>query len=130
MPVNKHIILFEVSTANHYSLVENWLLVAKQNNWSVTVVTVADVFTNIIKSILRDVNYKIIKKRGILKCLMSIRSIYKSDMDNLVLFTSVQSNFFSFFFFSLFSIKYALTMHNVNVWVGNSVITCDVSISI
>ncbi|WP_454442556.1 hypothetical protein [Vibrio bathopelagicus] len=116
----KHLVVLELSTINHYSLLENWIEIAKINSWDITIVTLKEIRANLNSELVNDIECVLVEKRDVMRQLVKVKSLFKKDFNNLVLFTSIQSNFFSFFIFSLLRIRFGITIHNVNAWLGKA----------
>lgn len=112
------IAIVDISTKNHTSLIENWLKVAKVNSWDVEIFVSTAVLQNIDSSLIGNIQVSELKGRGALHFLNSVYRKYKMGIVDKVVITSLQSNFFSFYFSKITKCYVILTLHNINAWIG------------
>ncbi len=110
--------IVDISTKNHVSLINNWLRVASYNGWIAEIYVSSDVLSNIDKTLIKSVNINEFKGRVAFNFLKKIKDDYKRGKIDKVIITSLQSDYFSFWFSRVLKTNSLLTVHNLNAWNG------------
>lgn len=110
-----HIGIVELCEKNHHSMIFNWIKIANENHWTITLFTTDEILQN-VKSELKGLNYKvIIRKRSNFFFLIQINKIVKQkEIDKLIYLTICNYIFHIFVSFRL--INLGVTVHNANTW--------------
>lgn len=113
-----NIAIIDISTKNHVSLIENWIEVARYNRWQVYLFVSSDVLSALDKKSLVDVHMKEFKGGNAISFLNEVYALQRAGKVNKVVITSLQSNFFSFYFSKITKCYVILSLHNINAWLG------------